>query len=64
MNNFSILFLVIVLSGILAIALILIVKIIIAEIRKPSNEQLVLFGLLAILVVFLISFILGLIQIL
>ncbi len=44
------------------IALILMTKVIIEEIRKPPNDQLILFSLLGIIIVFLIPFILGLIQ--
>ena len=64
MAETSLLFLIIVLIGLLIIAGILIIKIIIAEIRKPSNEQLILFALLGILIIYLIPFILALSHIL
>jgi hypothetical protein len=64
MVDSPLLFLVLVLIGLLIIAGILIVRVIIAEIKKPSNEQLILFSLLGIIIVFLIPYILALIKIL
>ncbi|NVM43705.1 MAG: hypothetical protein HWN79_02220 [Candidatus Lokiarchaeota archaeon] len=64
MADISLFFLIIVLIGLLIIAGILIIKVIIAEIKNPSNEQIILFALLGIIILFLIPFILGLFQIL
>ena len=64
MADISLFFLIIILIGFLIIAGILIIKVIIAEIKNPSNEQIILFVLLGIIIVFLIPFILGLFQIL
>ena len=64
MVDSSQIFLVLVLIGLLIIAGILMIRVIIAEIKKPSNEQLILFSLLGIIIVFLIPFILAMIQIL
>jgi len=64
MADISLFFLIIVLIGLLIIAGILIIKVIRAEIKNPSNEQIILFVLLGIIIVFLIPFILGLFQIL
>ena len=64
MADISLFFLIIVLIGLLIIAGILIIKVIIAEIKNPSNEQIILFVLLGIIILFLIPFILGLFQIL
>lgn len=64
MVDSSQIFLVLVLIGLLIITGILMIRVIIAEIKKPSNEQLILFSLLGIIIVFLIPFILAMIQIL
>ncbi len=64
MVDSSLIFLVLVLIGLLIIAGILIIRVIIAEIKKPSNEQLFLFSLLGIIIVFLIPYILALMKIL
>ena len=50
MAETSLFFLIIVLIGILIIAGILIIKVIIAEIKNPTNEQLILFSLLGIII--------------
>lgn len=64
MVDTSLLFLIIVLTGILIIAIILIIKVIITELKNSTNEQLILFALLGILIIYLIPFILALSQIL
>lgn len=64
MVDTSLLFLIIVLTGILIIAIILIIKVIITELKDSTNEQLILFALLGILIIYLIPFILALSQIL
>lgn len=64
MVNTSPFFLIISLIGLLMIALILMTKVIMEEIRKPPNDQLILFSLLGVIIVFLIPFVLALIQIL
>lgn len=55
-------FLVALAIGLLTIALILLIRIIIEEFKEESDDLLVLIGLIAIPIIFLIPVILGLIQ--
>jgi len=62
MVNSSQFFLIIALIGLLVIALILMVRVIIEEIKGPPKDQLILFILLGIIITFLIPFTIALIQ--
>lgn len=55
-------FLIIIMVGLLMISFTICIKAFITEMKKSSNEQFFLFSLLGIIIVFLIPFILALVQ--